>query len=63
MKIDTSFDSAFLQLQNGVNNAEKAADSVLASVGGDKKAKLDIPKDNNNDRGQGQGQGGINVSA
>ena len=58
MKIDTSFDSAFLQLQNGVNNAKKAADQVLMSVDGDKKGKLDIPSS----KSSGPGSGGVNVS-
>lgn len=60
MKIDTSFDSAFLQLQNGVNNAKKAAGKVLESVGADKNRKLDIPENKNTaDR---NGSGGINVT-
>ena len=60
MKIDTSFDSAFLQLQNGVNNAKKAAGKVLESVGADKVRKVDIPSSNKAaDRA---GSGGIDVS-
>ena len=60
MKIDTSFDSAFLQLQNGVNNAKKAADTVLASVDADKKGKVSVPTVNNSNSGK--GAGGVNVS-
>ena len=42
MKIDTSFDKAFLSLQNGVNDAKKAAADVLESVGADKSKKVEI---------------------
>jgi len=61
MKINSSFDSAFLQLQNGVNNAKKAASQVLESVGSDKVKKLDIaPKSSAADRGA---SSGVDVSA
>jgi len=61
MKIDSSFDSAFLQLQNGVNNATKAASEVLKAVGSEKAAKIDVtdvPK--SADR---NASGGLDVSA
>ncbi len=60
MKIDTSFDGAFLELQNGVNNAKKAASKVLESVGADRKRKLDLPDAKNT--ANRKGTGGINVS-
>ena len=60
MKIDTSFDSAFLQLQNGVNDAKKAAGKVLESVGADKARKVEIvPETKTADRA---GTGGINLT-
>ena len=60
MKIDTSFGDAFLELQNGVNNAKKAADKVLDSVGADKLKKVEIEPDNNAD--DRSGSGGINIT-
>lgn len=61
MKIDTSFNSAFLQLQNGVNDARKAASNVLESVGSEKNRALDLPEAKNSaDR---KGSGGVNVTA
>lgn len=60
MKVDTSFDKSFLELQNGVNNSKKAADSVLASVGADKLKKVEMPTESNTD--DRSGTGGISVS-
>ncbi len=61
MKIDTSFDSAFLQLQNGVNNAAKAANEVLKAVGSEKVDKVDVSAENKD--GNREGSGGVNVTA
>lgn len=60
MKIDPSFDSAFLQLQTGVNNASKAASEVLKAVGSEKAKEADAGSGTDSKR---QGVGGINVSA
>ena len=60
MKIDTSFDSAFLQLQTGVNNASKAASEVLKAVGSEKAKEADAGSGTDSNR---KGVGGINVSA
>lgn len=61
MKIDASFDSAFLQLQNGVNNATKAASQVLAAVGSDNIKKIEVAAENKS--AERNGRGGVNVSA
>ena len=45
MKIDNSFSGALLGLQNGVNNARKAAESVLESVGSEKLEEVEIVSD------------------
>jgi len=63
MKIDSSFDAAFLQLQNGVNNASKAASEVLAAVGSDKKASVEIEEKMVESMADRPGSGGVNVSA
>ena len=60
MKIDSSFDSAFLQLQTGVNNASKAANEVLKAVGSEKAKEADSGSSTDASR---EGRGGINVSA
>ena len=61
MKIDSSFDSAFLQLQNGVNKAKKAASEVLTAVGAGKDKKVDVSSAAKT--ADGRGPGGIDVSA
>ncbi|VAW94553.1 hypothetical protein MNBD_GAMMA23-2309 [hydrothermal vent metagenome] len=61
MKIDTSFDSAFLQLQNGVNKAAKAASEVLKAVGSEKVKEADAGSSGT--ASSREGSGGINVSA
>lgn len=61
MKIDTSFDSAFLQLQNGVNKATKAASEVLKAVGSEKVKETDAGS--GGAASNREGAGGINVSA
>ena len=61
MKIDSSFDSAFLQLQNGVNSATKAASQVLEAVGSEKAKKIEVAEvAKSADR---TASGGLDVSA
>ncbi len=61
MKIDSSFDSAFLQLQTGVNNASKAANEVLKAVGSEAGKEVDVAS--NSKSAARSGSGGIDVSA
>lgn len=61
MKIDSSFDAAFLQLQNGVNNATKAANEVLKAVGSEAAKDIDVTAvDKTADR---TASGGVDVTA
>jgi len=60
MEINTSFDKAFLQLQNGVNSASKAANEVLESVGADKGRNIEVVPDM--EKADKEGTGGINVT-
>jgi len=62
MKIDDSFSSAFLGLQNGVNSARKAAENVLESVGSDKLKEIKIVSDNISSA-DGNRSGKLDVSA
>lgn len=61
MKIDNSFSGALLGLQNGVNNARKAAESVLKSVDSDRLEEVEIVSDLKT--GDGNKSGKLDVSA
>jgi hypothetical protein len=61
MKLDTSFNSAFSQLQNGVNDARKAAGEVINATDSEKVKAVEVTPENNN--GDRSGTGGINVTA
>lgn len=61
MKIDSSFDTAFLQLQNGVNKAAKAASEVLNAVGSEGTKAVEVAaSEKSADR---TASGGVDVSA
>lgn len=61
MKIDSSFDTAFLQLQNGVNKAAKAASEVLNAVGSEGTKAVEVAAaEKSADR---TASGGVDVSA
>jgi len=45
MKVEDSFSGASLGLQNGINNARKAAESVLESIGADKLKEIKVVSD------------------
>lgn len=59
MKIDTSFNAAFTQLQNGVNDARKAAGDVISATNSENVKPVEAPADVK----RADGDGGINVTA